>query len=195
MINESAIAPPITKRRLVYFEPWHSRRALLGQLLWFLLWLGTTGFAIYLSADPKGHGTHQQLGLPACPSTVVLNRPCPGCGLTTSFTAIVHGQVAQSIQAHPLGGLLYLLFTASALACIYGYARRWKFNTEGRSFNRAIGWLVAVFLAFGAIRFAVVSDYNGRTIPAASQSSRGPDGFGGSIAPIQPATANPGTPG
>jgi len=150
----------VEDRRLVFFEPWHSRKPLLGQLIWFLFWLGTTAFALYLTADPKGHGTHQQLGLPPCPAAFALNRPCPGCGLTTSFTAIVHGQVVESFRAHPLGAALYLLFTASALACGYGFFRGLKFNTEGRRLNRAIGWLVGVFILFGGVRFLLVSDYN-----------------------------------
>lgn len=177
MINESTIGSAVQEdKRLVYFEPWHSRKPLSGQLIWFLFWLGTTAFALYLSADPRGHGTHQQLGLPPCPSTIVLNRPCPGCGLTTSFTAIVHGQVARSIEAHPLGAILYLLFTVSALGCGYGYLRRWKFNTEGRRFNRAVGWLVAVFIVYGGARFLLMPDYNGRTLAPVSSTAQPPSG-------------------
>lgn len=170
MTKEKPVAPPIQWRKLAYFEPWHSRRAISGQLVWFLFWLGTTAFAIYLSADPKGHGTHQQLGLPPCPSAALMNRPCPGCGLTTSFTAIVHGQVVESFVAHPLGAILYVLFSVSAILCFYGFVRKWKFNTEGRPLNRLIGWLVAIFLIFGGLRFALVSDYNGVRAPAAVSS-------------------------
>lgn len=142
----------------------------MGQLVWFLFWLGTTAFAFYLTADPKGHGTHQQLGLPPCPSAFVMNRPCPGCGLTTSFTATVHGQFIEAFRAHQLGPILYLLFTASALACGYGFLRKLKFNSEGRRLNRAIGWLVAIFILYGGVRFLLVADYNGKRT-AAQQAS------------------------
>ncbi len=38
--------------------------------------------------------------------------PCPGCGLTRSFIAIVHGQFVQSYDSHPAGLIIviYLLY-------------------------------------------------------------------------------------
>ncbi len=166
-MKNDIVAPPrqnaFNWRRMVFFEKVDSRIPLSGQLLWFLLWAGVTAFAIYLSPSPRGHGTHMQLGLPPCPSAMVLNRPCPGCGLTTSFTATVHGHFIGAFVAHPLGSILYILFTISALACIYGWIRVERFNTEGRDFNRALTWLIGVFLVFGIIRFAVMGDYNGET--------------------------------
>jgi len=36
-------------------------------------------------ADARGHGTHQQLGLPPCTFYVIFQRPCPACGMTTSW--------------------------------------------------------------------------------------------------------------
>jgi hypothetical protein len=136
-----------------------SRRRLTGQLLWFLLWFGTTGFAAFLSPDPHLHGTHQQLGLPPCPSVIFFHRPCPGCGLTTSFTAFVHGHWAQAFQAHAFGPALYALFTISALTCGWHWLRRVRFDTDTKLFNYALGTLVGVFLAYGAIRFSLTQNY------------------------------------
>lgn len=164
--NELAIPPrknAIDWRRLVYFHKVDDRGPLFGQLLWFLLWAAVTAFGIYLSPSSRGHGTHMQLGLPPCPSAEVLNRPCPGCGLTTSFTATIHGHIIEAFHAHPMGSFFYLLFTVSALCCGYGWLRTMRFNTEGRDFNRVLGWLIGVFLIFGAARFILVSDYSGET--------------------------------
>src|SRR3954447_16098360 len=50
--------------------------------------LGTVlGVACWLRPDPRGMGTHQQLGLPPCTFYLYTDVPCPSCGMTTSFTA------------------------------------------------------------------------------------------------------------
>lgn len=131
------------------------RKYVRSHLVWFLLWVCVTGIAIYLSPNPHGHGTHQQLGLPPCPSVLVFGRPCPGCGLTTSFTAMVHGQFVHAFESNPFGPILYLAFTVSAGFCLYGYIRRIKFDMGTKSGNWALICLVSAYVAFGTIRFAV----------------------------------------
>lgn len=37
-----------------------------------------------------------------------LHFPCPGCGLTNSFISLTHGNIRQSIDAHPLGIVIAL---------------------------------------------------------------------------------------
>lgn len=144
---------------MVRFEAAPNRKVLTGQLLWFLLWVGVTAFAIYLTPKPEGHGTHTELGLPPCPSVMFFGRPCPGCGLTTSFTATVHGNLPFAFHAHPLGPVLYALFTLSALACGYGYWKMKAFDTSSKIFNRSLGALVIIFFAFGLMRFALMPHY------------------------------------
>jgi hypothetical protein len=144
---------------MLRFYPAESRSKLWGQALWFLAWLFVTTVAISLTPSQSGHATHTQLGLAPCPSATILHRPCPGCGLTTAFTATVHGDFGLALKAHPLGSALYLLFTASALACGYGWVRKLRFNTDGKEFNRLLGWIVCVFLVVSMIRFAVVNNY------------------------------------
>src|SRR5438270_12571671 len=97
---------------MALYESAEPRKRLSGQLMFFGVWLAITGFGAYLHPDPSGHGTHTQLGLPPCPSVLLFNRPCPGCGLTTSFTAFIHGDLASAFHAHPLGPLLYVGITA-----------------------------------------------------------------------------------
>ncbi len=155
------MSEPVSERatRLFELRTVDSRRTLYGQLMWFLMWLGTTGFAVYLRPDPHSHGTHQQLGLPPCPSVLAFHRPCPGCGLTTSFTATVHGDFIAAFKAHAFGPILYALFTVTALACGWLWYKKIRFDTDNKLFNYALGILVALFLVYGGIRFGLVTDY------------------------------------
>ena len=150
--------------RYATLRPVENRRVLAGQLMWFLLWLGVTAFGLYLNPDPNGHGTHQQLGLPPCPSVLFFHRPCPGCGLTTSFTAFLHGHWAAAFQANAFGPVLYTLFTASALLCGWAWLKRIRFDNDTKHFNLALGTLVGVFLVYGAIRWYLMPNY--RAYPA-----------------------------
>ncbi len=134
-------------------------RCKLGtQLGWFLLWLGTTAVALYVTPNAAGHGTHQNLGFPPCPSVLATGRPCPGCGLTTSFAWTVRGSFANAFHAHALGTVLYALFTTAALLALWGFSTRRSVELN-RSWDRGILVLLVVFLGYGGIRFALSADY------------------------------------
>jgi hypothetical protein len=64
--------------------------------------------AAMLQPRQCGYGTHEQLGLGAC-YTLKNGWPCPSCGLTTSVTAMTHGQVSLAWQAQPFGIVLFVL--------------------------------------------------------------------------------------
>lgn len=81
---------------------------LLG-LLTSLGCLAVLTVAAYLSADPAGHGTHTQLGLPPCSWMAVAGKPCPTCGMTTAFTHAAEGDYLGSFLAQPLGAIIALL--------------------------------------------------------------------------------------
>ena len=98
------------------FEPVTVLRSIAGQLVYFGCWVSVTVIGLILRPSADGHGTHQQLGLPPCPCVLIFNRPCPGCGLTTSFTALLHGRFRDAFRAHWFGPFLYLIFTATAIA-------------------------------------------------------------------------------
>ncbi|MCC6660533.1 MAG: DUF2752 domain-containing protein [Phycisphaerales bacterium] len=70
--------------------------------------LSTLLLAARLSPDPAGHGTHVELGLPACGWAVTLHRPCPTCGMTTAFAYAAHGRFWAAVRAQPFGFLLCL---------------------------------------------------------------------------------------
>lgn len=132
------------------------RRHLSGHLFTFLAWLGITIIAAFLNPSPHAHGTHQQLGLPPCGSVFLFHRPCPGCGLTTSFTATVHGQFLGAFRAHWLGPIIYLAFTAWAFMGLYGFLTKRYFDTGSAKFTFALKWFMIMFLTYGIIRFFVV---------------------------------------
>lgn len=163
-----------------FFEPVEKRKMLSGQLIWFLVWAVATGIGVFLlKPSPFGHGTHTQLGLPPCPSVVLFDRPCPGCGLTTSWTAFMHGDVLRSFVIHPIGPLLYLGFTFSAFLAGYGFLRMLRIRTEQRLINQVLTVVLVGFLAFGVVRFTFFP-MNSPMSFATWSKGRGGSGEGGS---------------
>ena len=60
--------------------------------LYALLWLGflaVMAMAVAVRPDRSGFGTHTQLHLPPCGFYLVFGKPCPSCGMTTSFSVTV----------------------------------------------------------------------------------------------------------
>jgi hypothetical protein len=62
--------------------------------------------ALWLTPDPRGFGTHLQLGLPECGFRSATGMNCPHCGMTTSFAWFVRGQWLRSFQVNPAGLML-----------------------------------------------------------------------------------------
>src|SRR5437879_4974629 len=50
--------------------------------------------------------THRQLHLPPCTFYQMTGLPCPSCGMTTSFSLLMHGDVPNSLRANAVGTLL-----------------------------------------------------------------------------------------
>ena len=140
-------------------KPPRQKRKYLGSLTLPLVWLAVTAVGIYLRPSPDGHGTHQQLGLPPCGSVILFDRPCPGCGLTTSWTATIHGRLAEAFQAHPLGPPLYLAFTMFAIANVWAFAKKRRIDTSGSRWTFAIVAAGLVFFGFGLTRFFSTPKY------------------------------------
>ncbi len=67
---------------------------------------GVLGVARGLEPDPRGFGTHQQLGLPPCSFQTLTGFPCPSCGMTTAFAWTTRGRVDRAWRANPAGALL-----------------------------------------------------------------------------------------
>lgn len=85
------------------------------------------GIAVYLNpyaADgtPKTMATHTQLGLPPCNMVAMIGKPCPACGMSTSFSLLVRGDVPAAARANWVGMLIAIygmLLIPWALASAY----------------------------------------------------------------------------
>ena len=116
------------------------------------------GVAAWMEPDRRGYGTHEHLGLGPCTFRVLFNRPCPSCGMTTSWACVAHGQLAPALRANA-GGTLLALLAILALPWLFASAvfGRWLFGPpSGPWIALAAGtigvvtltqWLVRLFLA------------------------------------------------
>lgn len=97
--------------------------------------------AAWLTPDPSGSGTHEQLGLPACRSIQYTRWPCPTCGLTTATSATVHGQLGLAWRSQPFGIVFAL---ALVLWGVAGIVQVCTGRSVLRRLGRARWWIVAV---------------------------------------------------
>lgn len=116
---------------------------------------GGAVLTIAASVAPNGNGvaTHEKLGLPPCGFLVMSGLPCPTCGMTTSFSWMMHGHPLRSLASQPLGALLCLGTMATVIVGMWMAAtgRRlmidWvRFSPAGLMFTLA----AVFFLAWGA---------------------------------------------
>jgi hypothetical protein len=91
--------------------------------------LTVLGLAAWLTPDPNGVGTHQQLGLGGCTILTMFGVPCPMCGMTTTFTHLAHFHALEGALNQPFGVVLFLSTVAAAalgLADIVRPGGRWR---------------------------------------------------------------------
>jgi uncharacterized protein DUF2752 len=116
-----------------------------------------TGLCLYPydeNGEPLRLGTHQQLGLPECNFKTLVGVPCPSCGMTTSFSLLLHGDVWNSLKANYAGTALVtfgLLFVPWAFASVF--LRRFVFirSMEIVVFRLAVVFLVLLFGRWGIV--------------------------------------------
>ena len=70
----------------------------------------------WLEPDPRGFGTHQQLGTGPCGMLIQTGLPCPTCGMTTAFAHTVRGQWGRAFWVQPAGFVLAL----ATMVCVGG---------------------------------------------------------------------------
>jgi hypothetical protein len=144
----------LTETRWVEIAPvsgwarWSYALLLLGALV-------MVGVGLYLTPDPAGHGTHQQLGLPPCTIYYLTGRPCPSCGLTTSVSAILHGQFGLAWRANPMGFLIVAAAVVVALNSLFALLWGRSVRIENTRFTVLLLGLLAIWLLHGAVRFAL----------------------------------------
>lgn len=84
-------------------------------------------------------------GLDTCSFNAATGLPCPGCGMTRSFSCISHGYFKRAWDHHPFGFLLYLIML---FFLIFPLLSR-IFSSMKERFNHKIIyiWLPLVLLA------------------------------------------------
>ena len=127
---------------------WSHALLLLGVLV-------MVGVGLYLTPEPAGHGTHQQLGLPPCTIYYLTGRPCPSCGLTTSVSAILHGQFGLAWRANPMGFVIVAGALAVAINSLIALFWGRSVRIENTRFTVLLLGLLAIWLLHGAVRFAL----------------------------------------
>ena len=103
---------------------------------------------------PFSMETHRQLGLPPCQFYFVTGRPCPSCGMTTSFALLMHGDLKNSLRANAVGTLLACFCLLLIPWCVASVIRKRLFFV--RSLERAVTWFAVVFLSLMLIRWLIV---------------------------------------
>jgi hypothetical protein len=71
--------------------------------------LAVLSAAAWVQPASEGYGTHTQLGLSDCQWAVNLSKPCPTCGMTTSFAWMVRGQPLEAFWTQPFGAVAAVL--------------------------------------------------------------------------------------
>jgi hypothetical protein len=81
--------------------------------------LTVLGVAARLPPNHQGIGTHTELGFAGCSFLNRTGLPCPSCGMTTSFSWFVRGNLLASLYVQPMGTALALLTMACAWTAGY----------------------------------------------------------------------------
>lgn len=71
------------------------------------------------NGQPLKMETHRQLGIPPCAFLERFGKPCPACGLTTSFSLLMHGDLLGSLRANFVGTLLAIFCLGAIPWCVY----------------------------------------------------------------------------
>ena len=125
-------------RRASGIVPNTGRIARLTLLLIGALLAGVFAVAFYLNpydADgrPRTMATHTQLGMPPCNFVILTGKPCPSCGMTTSFALLVRGDIGASLRANWAGTLIAVMWAITMVwAVASGIKGRALFIPRGR---------------------------------------------------------------
>lgn len=115
---------------------------------WSLFLCAGFALAASLQPNPQGFGTHQSLGFPPCTFRVLLDIPCPSCGMTTSFAHFMRAELPQAARANIAGLMLATCCLIQIPWCWYSAARGrlWKVDDPIRFTLILVGGLSAVAL-------------------------------------------------
>jgi hypothetical protein len=102
-----------------FFEPGQSpvHRLVAGLLAFGCLTVLI--LAASVTPDPTGLGTHKQLGMAPCGMLLTTGMPCMTCGMTTSYSHFVRGNLLASLYTQPGGTVL--AFLTACMVWVLGY--------------------------------------------------------------------------
>lgn len=72
-----------------------------------------------LTPSVAGHGTHEQLNLPACGLLESTGYPCPTCGMTTAFSLVARARIGEALMVQPAGAMAALATMISLVVSSY----------------------------------------------------------------------------
>ena len=103
---------------------------------------------------PRASGTHRQLGLPPCQFQTLSGLPCPACGMTTSLSLVMHGDLASAWRVN-WAGVIVGAMAAVAVAWLVVIAVAGV--TPGRwTVERTIEWLALGGVAVAMGRYLML---------------------------------------
>ena len=126
--SEQHMDAPRPKQVIAVRRPpkkWFVRTVLLVIGLGLVTVFGVAFWLNPYQADgsPRSHATHQQLGMPPCNFLVLTGKPCPSCGMTTSFALLVRGDVGASLRANWAGTLIAVFWAVLMVWALAGAIR------------------------------------------------------------------------
>ncbi|MFT5525770.1 MAG: hypothetical protein ACI9HK_003740 [Pirellulaceae bacterium] len=128
MTSLAILPPPIEIATVIDskpIQPIHYLKRIFALGLGLILAV-VLGIAVYLTPSKAGMGTHQQLGFPPCTMVSMFGMRCPSCGMTTSWTHTVRGQLISACKANTGGMVLAITaIIATPWLLLSGIMGRW----------------------------------------------------------------------
>lgn len=118
--------------------------AMMAALLAASAWLVLVGDRVALP------GGGELAGL--CWFRGVVGLDCPFCGMTRSFVALAHGELAAALRFHPAGPLVFAAMAVAVVAFVAALVRGTTPVVERRAFRIAVDAVVAVCLVIGVFQ-------------------------------------------
>ncbi|TYQ04534.1 UNVERIFIED_ORG: uncharacterized protein DUF2752 [Gordonia westfalica J30] len=90
-----------------------------------------------------------------CPFAFMTGLPCPGCGLTRSWVAFMHGDIGASFRFNVFGPILLILTIVTVSLAVATLVRRRRSPLEGWRdvvLGRAGAILLGAWLTYGLVR-------------------------------------------
>lgn len=156
--NPDRVATPVRPAAPSPRTRWYVR---IGLLIVGVGLIAVFGIATWLNpydadGQPRTMATHRQLGIPECNFVTLTGKPCPSCGMTTSFALLVRGDIGASVKANWVGTLLAVFWAVlMPWALVSALCGRTLLIPRGRG-ELILTAVVGIFLVLMLARWGVV---------------------------------------